>query len=371
MRDLKYERVAGDLRRAIEGGAFLPGEQLPIELELAEQFGVNRVTVRRALAVLTDAGLVRRERGKGTFVAKDALRALLLPALYVGDTESHLHRDLFLSVSGECRDRDTALLVFDAMDRGQRAAQRGARLRALADRAGAVIMDMDSVDETCEAVLRGRHCVRIYHSAPADPAQPGFQIQLDENGAAEAAVYHLVARGHRRIAFIGVHPDRGSAACGRFPLPIADLAPYHGFRRALFQHGIEEHRALGAYVDEAASETLYADFLRDLAGWATAIVCNSDWRALLLLHAAAAVGIRVPDELSIVGIGNTPWSEAARPKLTTVSLEERQAGVLAIHLCETPMPRESVICTIRPHLVPKESVSACGGKQQTEGRSTT
>ncbi len=56
---------------------FAPGDRLPTEQELAERFGVNRHTVRRALGVLEQKGLVRIEQGRGTFVREDMVEYAL------------------------------------------------------------------------------------------------------------------------------------------------------------------------------------------------------------------------------------------------------------------------------------------------------
>jgi GntR family transcriptional regulator, phosphonate transport system regulatory protein len=63
-----WRQVADELERAIADGTYRPGTRLPGEIEIAERFGVNRHTVRRALATLAGRHLVRAERGSGTFV---------------------------------------------------------------------------------------------------------------------------------------------------------------------------------------------------------------------------------------------------------------------------------------------------------------
>ena len=63
-----WRRIADDIRLDIVGGKLARGEQLPTEAALAERFSANRHTVRRALAVLADEGVVRAEQGRGTFV---------------------------------------------------------------------------------------------------------------------------------------------------------------------------------------------------------------------------------------------------------------------------------------------------------------
>ena len=63
-----WRQVADGIERGIADGRFAAGEKLPGETEIAETYRVNRHTVRRALATLADRGLVRAERGSGTYV---------------------------------------------------------------------------------------------------------------------------------------------------------------------------------------------------------------------------------------------------------------------------------------------------------------
>lgn len=64
-----YIQIADELRRSLEEAVYQIGEQLPTEAELSAQFGVNRHTLRRAIDVLRQEGLVRVDRGRGMFVA--------------------------------------------------------------------------------------------------------------------------------------------------------------------------------------------------------------------------------------------------------------------------------------------------------------
>ena len=63
-----WRQVADGIERGIADGRFAAGEKLPGEVEIAETYRVNRHTVRRALAALAERGLVRAERGSGTYV---------------------------------------------------------------------------------------------------------------------------------------------------------------------------------------------------------------------------------------------------------------------------------------------------------------
>jgi GntR family phosphonate transport system transcriptional regulator len=63
-----WRRIADDIEQEIAHGTHAAGDRLPGEVEIAARFGVNRHTVRRALAELTERGLVRAARGSGTYV---------------------------------------------------------------------------------------------------------------------------------------------------------------------------------------------------------------------------------------------------------------------------------------------------------------
>jgi|SRR5580658_7625306 hypothetical protein len=67
-----WSQVAADIRADIDAGRLVPGDKLPGELELAVQYGVARLTVRHAVADLTENGYVVVLRGRGTFVAERA-----------------------------------------------------------------------------------------------------------------------------------------------------------------------------------------------------------------------------------------------------------------------------------------------------------
>lgn len=64
-----YQQLYAILRDGIVNGSWKPGDMMPSETELIEQFEVSRITVRQALALLVEEGLIYRRRGRGTFVA--------------------------------------------------------------------------------------------------------------------------------------------------------------------------------------------------------------------------------------------------------------------------------------------------------------
>lgn len=71
-----YRRVADELRAGMESGRFVPGEPLPPERELAITYEVSRETVRKAIGLLEEQGVLYSEQGRGTFVAPESVRQM-------------------------------------------------------------------------------------------------------------------------------------------------------------------------------------------------------------------------------------------------------------------------------------------------------
>ena len=85
-----YQYVADTLRRQILQGEYVPGERLPAERELCEQFAASRITIRRALLILAEEMLIQRRQGDGTFISPSPSRKIpLLSTDYSGSIAAH------------------------------------------------------------------------------------------------------------------------------------------------------------------------------------------------------------------------------------------------------------------------------------------
>ena len=120
-------RVAEQLRQRIGSGEFAVGARLPTELELAEELGVSRNSVREGLRALVHAGMVRARAGDGTYVtASDALapalrrRATTERAVHVEEVRRLLEREGARRAASElhCRCCDTRVVTRAPCSRG-------------------------------------------------------------------------------------------------------------------------------------------------------------------------------------------------------------------------------------------------------------
>ena len=153
--------------------------------------------------------------------------------------------------------------------------------------------------------------------------QPGLDwpcIGFDNELAGRMAAEHLLALGHRDILFAtGEERSNDRAASRR-----------KGAVKAVREAGlpVPDRRRIVCPYDIHMSKEMIARDLR-AGGRATAILAGNDVIAQGAIFAAASLGIRVPDDISVIGIGDFRGSSAFEPGLTTVRIPARRIGQLA------------------------------------------
>lgn len=151
---------------------------------------------------------------------------------------------------------------------------------------------------------------------------PFPSVQVDNFGAAREATSHLLNLGHRRIAFISGPPNLTS---------VQDRLA--GYKASLEERRISEDDRLICEGDFGA-ESGYSATLSLLRGdpTPTAIFAANDRMAISAMAAAADLGLRVPNDLTVVGFDDIITASLVRPALTTVSLPAYEIGTSAMRL---------------------------------------
>ena len=147
-------------------------------------------------------------------------------------------------------------------------------------------------------------------------------VRIDNVGGSLAAVDHLAQLGHRIIAFLG-GPSSSTAAIERLA----------GFRDAMALHGFQVHEELvveSDYTLRGGSASLSA--LLESPVRPTALLAANDEMAFGAMREAKARGIRIPEDLAVVGYNGVAATAESDPPLTTVSLYPRQVGKVAFDL---------------------------------------
>jgi LacI family xylobiose transport system transcriptional regulator len=156
-----------------------------------------------------------------------------------------------------------------------------------------------------------------------EPLQPVPSVAAANRRGAFAAARHLLDLGHRRIAVISGPLDR---LCARERLA--------GVRAALDAGGTPLDEKLlrsGIWFSFEDGRTHGAELLR-LAEPPTAVLCGNDLQALGVYEAARQVGVRIPDELSVVGFDDISYAGWCGPPLTTVRQPVNEMGATAARL---------------------------------------
>ena len=157
------------------------------------------------------------------------------------------------------------------------------------------------------------------------PAWPGHQgILVDDEGGARLAAEHLVALGHRQFLVLGIEAALDDAGDSDDGVTGRRLS---GYRSALAPAGVE----LSPEQVMRPAATIEGGESAFLRAWSrgqrpTGVLCMSDAAAAGVLGAARRLGIRVPEELSIVGFDDLPLTRFTDPPLTTVHQPVRQKG---------------------------------------------
>jgi GntR family transcriptional regulator of arabinose operon len=354
-----YKMIADVLKGRITSGEYATGSQLPIEIELAKSLNTTRQTLRRALELVEAEGLIHRIRGKGTFVSDDADNISAHPLLFAGSHFGHLYQDLYLTFTAEVEKRQHLVIPFALQNEPGRE-EASYNLQQSLDRCSAIVALAETYRQFEDTFnTSALPLVQIHIFPPEGVLRPGYHIAMDRSRAMELAVNELIALGHRNIAYIGHAPDREADYEGNFPPPlIMESHTYRSYRAALHNMNLPEGPTYAFYCDDAEqSQALLRPFLEKIRGKATALVCEQDWRALQVMHTAKELGILIPDELSVIGMGNTPWSQSSQPQMTSVSLEEKEIARIAAILIEQPMPAEPVLIRVEPKLYTRGSTA--------------
>ncbi|HVZ98961.1 MAG TPA: LacI family DNA-binding transcriptional regulator [Caulobacterales bacterium] len=287
-------------------------------LDVAKQAGVSVKTVSR---VLNDHENVSEETRAAVYEAMRALnyrpndaarqlRGQTSPnvGLLLGDPASGYQARFHQALLAACLQAGRYLCVelFDAPGPGW-----GERVRVLLERTG--IGDMILLPPLCDFLplktLLREQGVRIALISPASPDPQSSAILMDDRAAAAEITGFLLDQGHRRIGHITGNPDHAATGLRR-----------NGFIDAFIARGLArpdpELIVEGNFLFKRGSAA--AEQLLDVARPPSAIFAANDDTAAAVCMVAHRLGLRIPEDLSVVGFDDSPIASEIWPSLTTV-----------------------------------------------------
>jgi LacI family transcriptional regulator len=229
-------------------------------------------------------------------------------AFIYDNPNSHYVIEMQHGLLAECRAQGYELLIHPTNARADNVIEELEQLLGNGHVAGLVLTPPFSESPELIAALRGRqrHFVRIV-SGTRDPAEDEPCVFVDDYQAAFEITDYLAGLGHRAIAFLGGEDSHRS-----------NLERRRGYLAALEHHDIPADDRLlvpGEFTFDSGAERTRK--LLEGAQRPTAIFAANDEIAAGALFAARIAGVAVPEELSIVGFEDSPFSRQTWPKLTT------------------------------------------------------
>jgi DNA-binding LacI/PurR family transcriptional regulator len=330
----KYERFKDHLVNELSAGRLRPGDSLPSEHEWAETLNISRSTVRHALAELERAGLIRRVQGKGTFIHEQArqhlrrdvgLYALLAPETQIGYYPALLEG--FEQAASELHKQVIVCNTRNDVDR-----QGNAILQLLdKDVTGVAIVPTDRQQTPAFHIrqLQQQNIPVVFcHRAIEGVQAPLIALPFLEIGRLAGRAF--VEHAHRRVVFFspyvspsGLGYARGMRAeleaaggevedvrFGDVNNPSMNPADYEiPVRRALEEVCARRNRPTGIFAGfDSYAEMIY----------------------LMLTH----LGLRLPEDISLIGFGGARRDGAILRRLTSVIVDEADTGRRAVDLLD-------------------------------------
>jgi LacI family transcriptional regulator len=348
----RYVKLAEQWGNLMRSGQLKPGDRLPSFAEMKARHGLSQNTVERAHAILEQRGLIVREQGRGTFVA-----------------QPRTERKARTGIIGVCG------LGFNFVSYSIYWAKLFQGVRQAADETQVQVLTVsydstagwEKVDGillaswTAEPILQ-RMPPFLPHVSMMVPLENVASVAIDEGGGARAATEYLLARGHRRIAFLHskdpIHTSLRLAAY-RDALWAAGIEPDERWHRQMLSPYIEAQDFIVS--GRRTMQEWLADDWHELG--CTALLAQNDETAMGAIEALQNVGLRVPEDISVIGFDGTEICNYFKPRLTSVEAPLREVGRRAAQLLLQQIENDDAPAThevLPMRLVERETVSDCG-----------
>jgi DNA-binding LacI/PurR family transcriptional regulator len=351
-----YRQVAQSIGQQIRTGKLKPGERLPSMDDLAEVYGVTKITVRRALLELKSEGLLYTRPAQGTYVAdalptdkarpkSQVLTIGVVSHVLLPENPGPYHSEILASLRVEIGKRKGNLVVLPRPDPSTDDISEQMRHSNL----DAVVYLGAFDNESLRRMVRnGPPAVLV------DFLARGLHVDtilVDNIGGGELAIDHLLAQGHKQIAVV-LGDDDGTTTKDRLT----------GVHNALERAGIpvSSVRMLTGDFKMESGLNAMAELLQS-SPLPTAVFCMNDEMAVGAIQAIhRQSSLEVPRDISIIGFDDIIWGTATHPRLTTVRVDKRLMGRLAMERVMAVLEDQShtvTSTTIATELVLRESTS--------------
>uniref|UniRef100_UPI00403F171A GntR family transcriptional regulator n=1 Tax=Candidatus Enterococcus willemsii TaxID=1857215 RepID=UPI00403F171A len=330
MNEPLYKQILRQLKQEILSGQRAVNSQLPTEKELSEAYQVSRITSKRALTELEQAGLIYRVRGKGSFVKEQLAPTVqtssnkvtrilfLLPFLH--DLSLGNFTDGLLPVM-QAHQVEVIMGTLDVFEQK--------KSNELMTEYDGLIYYSDHSEQYLDTLVNLALADFPVISLDKKNFELDFPTIVSDNLAGgQLATQHLIDEGHQQIGYLFNHATHH---------PQSVKNRYIGYLQALNQANLTFHTSA---VDSLATQSHVIQYVKN--NQLTALVCENDIVAIEAMRTLKQAGYDLPKDISIVGFDDIQAAQFIEPPLTTIAQDFKQIGELAAKTLLTWIEQQEV-----------------------------
>lgn len=329
----KYNMVKQAIKAKILDGIYKPNEKISSESELMKEFGVSRHTVRLAIGDLVSTGWLYRQQGSGTFCADRSVyentqnlgtqKNIAIVTTYLSD---YIFPSIIRGAETKLSEEGYQVSIFSTNN--DQEMERNVLEKILAQQFDGVIVEPTKSAYSNPNIayylnLEQLSIPYIMINAYYDELEP-ISIVMDDEKSGYLQTEHLIKLGHKNI--IGCFKTDDTQGVKRMK----------GFLKAHRQNNVP---IVPSHIITYNTEEKHSKPVNELEkildasnNSITGLVCYNDELAMQLLELLRVKGIRVPEDISIVGHDDSMLAEISEVKLTSIGHPKSEMGELAASL---------------------------------------
>lgn len=371
-----YTRIRDYILEQIQQDKWRANDQLPTEAVLAGQFAVSRFTIKKALAELVEEGMVYRVQGKGTFIApaltvqpgdapspEFADGSLLRPVVFITPSiHTSLASRILAGAEAQLSEQGYQVIYRSSQNDEERERQILRECVRMGVK-GILIFPVDG-ESYSEELLR--LSLNKFPVVVIDRYLRGVETNCvcsDHVGGAFDAVSHLIKQGHSNIAFVAVNYKTTTSLEDRLNGYERALAKHHipiDHQRCLFEL-LADREQTGERLETKAIVRSFLERNKET----TAVFAATVSSGIAVLGAAEELGIRVPEQLSVIFFDDYEYSGMSRIPPSCVVQQEMEIGTeaakLLVSVMDNPLQeRKKVVLPTRLVLRKSTAVRSSG-----------
>jgi GntR family transcriptional regulator of arabinose operon len=351
-----FVKVQKQLRSFVDEQKLKGAHRLLSERELAKLMNCSRMTVSKALAHLAGEGLVERRHGSGTYIVENYPENRTF-TIGIGlrkpfhSSEQHFSK-MVRELSRSAEPQKLTLQIFDDLSRQfQAQPNTNSLVRSVESDIVDGVLLISRMPVEIVGLLQMKQVPLALVNSNAEGYMNVPTVCCDYFTAGFLAAEHLIKMGHRRFGYVRYstddHPEWRMHISGiQCALRAYDLPPFPRER-------------IGLFSSSTAAMTEQLQSFMDLHK-PTAFFARNDITASSLYRSLVNLGLRVPNDISLIGQGNYAWAGQPETPLTTVDCKLDLACRKGLELIRKLVCGEKHVermTTIHPELIVRDSVA--------------